>query len=81
MIREAIIFRKSVYDKGYRCTLCDTLLEFGDNGGRQMLRCEDRLYCPCCHFEVGRLKQVDIPADAHGCLGDFAEYERRQKHD
>ena len=75
MLKDAIIWRKSVYENGFCCTLCGTKLR-----ERDPIVLEDVLFCPQCHFVVACVKKVDVPADASGFLGNLEEYERRRKN-
>jgi phage FluMu protein Com len=81
MMRDALILRKSVYEKGFRCNICETVLADADGqpDGRTLYNGEI-LQCPRCFNVVAVKKQVDLPDWAHGCMGSYSEYERRQNN-
>lgn len=74
MIKSATIWRKSIYDNGYKCTKCGrTLFIEKENRFGDTVTFGGFVYCNCGYC-VARLTMVDAPEDAKGMMGNYEEF-------
>ncbi|MEE3311877.1 MAG: hypothetical protein VZR30_04520 [Acutalibacteraceae bacterium] len=78
MIKEAYIWRKSIWDNKFKCTKCGRQLFVVDkNDLGDAVIIGNTVFCNC-GYSVAMIELVDVPDEAKGLMGDIEEYRRRK---
>lgn len=84
MNKNALVWRKSVYQNSFKCNQCGEPIANEDGEPRDdapFSLIGNTLHCPKCLNPVARLEVMDVSEDVEGLQGDYDEFQRKQKQE
>lgn len=82
MTKQALIWRKSVYQNNFKCNQCGEQIANEDGEPRDdapFSLMGNTLHCPKCLNPVARMETVNVSEDIEGKQGDYEEFKRKQE--
>ena len=82
MLKNAIVWRESVYKGDFKSNRCGSTLTDNNNNPKGSVivasdKGKDYLICPKCKNTVGRVEKVDVSNEQSVLLGNWENYNKK----